>query len=49
MLTALHSSGYKINNGNVNDLTPLQRIAIYCMKRKQREYNLENKAFFVVD
>jgi hypothetical protein len=45
----LYIAGYKLNNGNIKDLTNLQQIAIICMKEIARKHSLSNKAFLVVD
>lgn len=41
--------GYKLNNGNIQGLTNIQKLAIICMKQIQREHILKNKGFLVVD
>ena len=48
-LTQLYIAGYKLNDGNIGNLTNLQQIAIICMKEISRKHSLNNKAFFVVD
>ena len=47
--TDIYIAGYKFNDGNIKDLTNLQRIAIICMKQINRDNSLNNKAFLVVD
>jgi len=42
-------AGYRFNNGDMSNLTVLQRNAIIIMKNNQRKHNLKNKAFLVVD
>ena len=42
-------AGYKINNGNMDNMVYYQKLAVICMQEQKRKYILENKGFLVVD
>lgn len=42
----MYIAGYKLNNGNMQGLTNLQKQAIITMKEERDKYFAENKALF---
>ena len=47
-ITEIHLIGYKINNGSLSNLTPLQKIAVNIISNEILKWKFVNKPFAII-